>query len=80
MNWNDHLALSALHESLASYMGHGRNTDRSVPPYRSVRALPTHTAPTSSIWRESAFQDKGGQRVPWVIFSELLVQIYPKLL
>ena len=27
------------------------------PPYRSVRALQTHTAPTSSIWRENELLD-----------------------
>ena len=27
------------------------------PPYRSVRALLTHTAPTSSIWRENELLD-----------------------
>jgi hypothetical protein len=29
------------------------------PLHRSVRALLTHTAPTSSIWRRSALRDKG---------------------
>jgi hypothetical protein len=36
-----------------------------LPPYISVRALLTHTAPTSGIWREIAFLDKGEQYVPW---------------
>ena len=34
------------------------------PPYRSVRALLTHTAPTSSTWRKIAAQDKDEQYVP----------------
>ena len=33
------------------------------PPYRSVRALLTHTAPTSSVWRETAVQGKDEQCV-----------------
>ena len=38
--------------SLGSVVTVGMSVTRH-PPYRSVRALLTHTAPTSSIWREN---------------------------
>lgn len=46
--------------------GQVRKTDHSVPPYRSVRALLTHTTPTSSIWRENASLDKDVLLVLWL--------------
>ena len=47
--------------------GHGRKAVHSPPPHRSVRALLTHTAPTSGIWREIAFLDMHEQLAPWAM-------------